>query len=94
MQGQRGFLAAQIDGKTHEFIVSTQDNVWKKRRRILSPAFSAHKMKLVIKVKHLSQFLINTMPYILGVFVQIPYLGNDAGTTHWCKSSYVMIHGG
>ena len=48
MQSQRGFLTARVEGKTHDFIVTTRDDVWRKRRRILSPAFSAHKMKLVI----------------------------------------------
>ena len=47
LQGSQGFLTAHVDGKTHDVIFSTRDDVWRKRRRILSPAFSAHKMKLV-----------------------------------------------
>ena len=44
---QQGLFTARVDGKTHEFIFSTRDDVCSKRRHILSPAFSAHKMKLV-----------------------------------------------
>ena len=47
MQGQRGLFTAHVDGKVHEFIFSTRDDVWRKRRHVMSPAFSAHKMKLV-----------------------------------------------
>ena len=47
MQNRRGFLFARVDGKLRDFIVSSQDDVWRKRRSILTPAFSAHKMKLV-----------------------------------------------
>ena len=50
MQSRRGFLFARVDGKIHDFIVSTKGDVWRKRRRILTPAFSAHKMKLVGEV--------------------------------------------
>ena len=47
MQGQRGLFTTHVDGKVHEFIFSTCDDVWRKRRHVMSPAFSAHKMKLV-----------------------------------------------
>ena len=50
MQKQRGFLFARVDGKIHDFISSAADDEWRKRRRILTPAFSAHKMKLVGEV--------------------------------------------
>ena len=38
-----------IDGKECTFLEDTKGEVWKERRHILSPAFSAHKMKLVCK---------------------------------------------
>ena len=47
VQGGRGLFTSHVDGKTHEFMFSTRDDVWRKRRHTLSPAFSAHKMKLV-----------------------------------------------
>ena len=47
MQREGSFLIARVDGKIHEFIVNATDDEWRKRRRILTPAFSAHKMKLV-----------------------------------------------
>ena len=50
MQREGGFLFARVDGKIHEFIVNATDDEWRKRRHILTPAFSAHKMKLVGEV--------------------------------------------
>ena len=50
MQREGSFLIARVDGKIHEFIVNATDDEWRKRRRILTPAFSAHKMKLVSEV--------------------------------------------
>ena len=47
MQSERGVFTAHVDGKDHEMMFSAHDDVWRKRRHVMSPAFSAHKMKLV-----------------------------------------------
>lgn len=47
LQNQHGLLVTHIDGKMYDGMFATSSDEWRKRRRALSPAFSAHKMKLV-----------------------------------------------
>ena len=47
LQRERGALVLRVDGKVYDPITKACDDVWRTRRRILTPAFSAHKMKLV-----------------------------------------------
>ena len=47
LQNQRNILRPTVDGKDYENLVTATGGEWKRRRSVLSPAFSAHKMKLV-----------------------------------------------
>ena len=47
LQGQHGILVTHVDGKVYDSMFAASSDEWRKRRRALSPAFSAHKMKLV-----------------------------------------------
>ena len=47
LQRQGGVLVAHVDGEDHTGVFGSQSEDWYTRRRILTPAFSAHKMKLV-----------------------------------------------
>ena len=47
MQIQRDILPTEVDGKLYENLVSARGEEWRKRRSVLSPAFSGHKMRLV-----------------------------------------------
>ena len=46
-QKQRGTLLARVDGQLYDPVISAKGDEWKKRRHILTPAFSANKTKLV-----------------------------------------------
>ena len=43
----RGIIVTRISGKVYDGVFSSKGDEWKKRRRILTPAFSANKMKMV-----------------------------------------------
>ena len=47
LQNQRNILLTTVDGKDYDNLVTATGAEWKRRRNVLSPAFSAHKMKLV-----------------------------------------------
>ena len=47
LQKQRNILPSTVDGKDYENISTATGDEWKRRRSVLSPAFSTHKMKLV-----------------------------------------------
>ena len=47
LQKQRGILVTHVDGKVYDNVFTSIGDKWKKRRQILTPAFSANKMKLV-----------------------------------------------
>ena len=40
-------LATHVDGKNYDNLFGASSDEWRKRRRFLSPAFSARKMKMV-----------------------------------------------
>ena len=40
-------LVARIDGKIYNNLLACKGDKWKKRRQILTPAFSANKMRMV-----------------------------------------------
>lgn len=43
----RGIIVTRINGKVYDGVFSSKGDEWKKRRRVLTPAFSANKMKMV-----------------------------------------------
>ena len=45
-QNQHGILVTHLDGKMYDGMFATSGDEWRKKRRALTPAFSAHKMKL------------------------------------------------
>ena len=48
MQKDRGILlVTRFDGKIYDNVLASRGDKWKKRRRILTPAFSANKMRMV-----------------------------------------------
>ena len=47
LQKQRGILVTRVDGQLYDGVFATKGDEWKKRRHVLTPAFSANKMKLV-----------------------------------------------
>ena len=47
LQKQRGILVTHVDGKVYDNVFTSIGDKWKKRRHVLTPAFSANKMKLV-----------------------------------------------
>ena len=40
-------LSPRVDGKLHSDLFTSRGEEWRKRRHVLSPSFSGHKMKLV-----------------------------------------------
>ena len=40
-------LGTPLDGKIYDNLLVSKGDTWKKRRRILTPAFSANKMRMV-----------------------------------------------
>ena len=47
LQKQRGIIVTRVDGKIYDGVFASNGDEWKRRRHILTPAFSASKMKLV-----------------------------------------------
>ena len=47
LQENRGIIVVRIDGIIYDGVFSSKGEEWKKRRRVLTPAFSANKMKMV-----------------------------------------------
>ena len=47
LQNQRSILRPTVDGKDYDNLFFASGAEWKRRWNVLSPAFSAHKMKLV-----------------------------------------------
>ena len=47
LQKQRGILVTHVNGKVYDGVFASNGDEWKKRRHVLTPAFSANKMKLV-----------------------------------------------
>ena len=47
LQENRDILVTRIDGKIYNNVFIAKGEEWKKRRQILTPAFSANKMKMV-----------------------------------------------
>ena len=47
LQRQNGLLVTCVEGEEHTGVFGSRDEDWHTRRRMLTPAFSAHKMKLV-----------------------------------------------
>ena len=47
LQRQNGILASRVEGEDHTGVFGSHSEDWHTRRRILTPAFSSHKMKLV-----------------------------------------------
>ena len=45
-------LQTEMDGKIYENLFTTKGDEWRKRRNVISPAFSARKMKLVSLLKY------------------------------------------
>lgn len=47
-QKHRGIvMVTRVEGKVYDNVLSAKGDKWKKRRSILTPAFSANKMKMV-----------------------------------------------
>ena len=48
LQNAGGGFPIRVDGKGYESLFTLPGEKWKKRRPLISPAFSSHKIKLVI----------------------------------------------
>ena len=47
-QKHRGIvMVTRVDGKIYDGVFTSKGDEWKKRRSVLTPAFSANKMKMV-----------------------------------------------
>ena len=47
LQRRGGSIIIRVEGEDHTGVFGSHSEDWHTRRRILTPAFSAHKMKLV-----------------------------------------------
>lgn len=57
LQSQSGVLVTRVEGEDHTGVFGSRGEDWHTRRRILTPAFSAHKMKLVRKLCCTSMYM-------------------------------------
>ena len=65
LQDQHGILVTHVDGKMYDALFGASSDEWRKRRRLLSPAFSAHKMKLVCFFHNYKLLMLYVWFYIL-----------------------------
>ena len=69
MQVQTPLGAVYFDGQKRKDLFSSKGEEWKQRRHILTPAFSAHKMKLVMKMNIFA--VIKLSVYVLNFQLQM-----------------------
>ena len=46
-QGDTGLIAVEVDGRKENPLITALGDNWRRRRHIMTPAFSTHKMRLV-----------------------------------------------
>ena len=75
LQRQKGLLVTHVEGEDHTGLFASRSEDWHTRRRILTPAFSAHKMKLVRRfcMEKECVFWRYTILHVQTVTVHVPY---------------------
>ena len=101
LQENRGIIVTRIDGKIYDGVFSSKGEEWKKRRRVLTPAFSANKMKMVslrwltyqnIELVNSALLRYNNLPMCVCVCVRVCVCVCHTSKFHPCQLWQVWSH--